>query len=39
MHKCIADLQHIQVDAKDLDYEDYYDLATFEDVDNLYFVT
>lgn len=37
MHKCIADLQHIQVDAKDLDYEDYYDLATFEDVDNLYF--
>ena len=37
MHKCLADLQHIQVDAKDLDYEDYYDLATFEDVDNLYF--
>ena len=37
MHKCLADLQHIQTDAKDLDYEDYYDLATFEDVDKLYF--
>lgn len=37
MHKCLADLQHIQTDAKDLDYEDYYDLATFEDIDKLYF--
>ncbi len=37
MHKCLADLQRIESDAKDLDYEDYYNLATFEDVDKLYF--
>ena len=37
MHKCLADLQHIQADAKNLYYEDYYDLATFEDIDKLYF--
>lgn len=37
MHKCLADLQYIQTDAKNLDYEDYYDLATFEDIDKLYF--
>lgn len=37
MHKCLADLQHIQADAKELDYENYYDLATFEDIDELYF--
>lgn len=37
MHKCLTDLQKIAMDSKDLDYEDYYDLATFEDVDKLYF--
>ena len=37
MHKCLADIQHIQNDAKDLDYEDYHDLATFEDIDKLFF--
>lgn len=37
MHKCLADLQHIESDAKDLDYVDYYDLVTFEDLDKLYF--
>lgn len=37
MHKCLNDLQHIAIDSSDLEYEDYYDLATFEDVDRLYF--
>lgn len=37
MHKCLSDLQHIQADASNLEYEDYHDLATFEDVDKLYF--
>lgn len=37
MHKCLVDLQKIALDSKELDYEDYYDLATFEDVEQLYF--
>ena len=37
MHKCILDLQHIKLDAEFLDYEDYHELATFEDTDKLYF--
>lgn len=37
MHKCLADLQKIANDSNKLDYEDYYDLATFEDLDNFYF--
>ncbi len=37
MHKCLADLQKIQIDSKELKYEDYYDLATFEDVNSGYF--
>ena len=34
-NKSLSDLKKIIVDAKDLDYEDYHDLATFED--NNYF--
>ena len=30
-HKSISDLEKIINDAEDLDYEDYFDLATFED--------
>lgn len=37
MHKCLADLQRIALDSNELNYEDYYDLATFEDVEKLYF--
>ncbi len=37
MHKCLTDLQRIALDASELEYEDYYDLVTFEDVDRLYF--
>lgn len=37
MHKCLADLQKIALNSSELDYEDYYDLVTFEDLDNLYF--
>lgn len=37
MHKCLVDLQKIATDSSELVYEDYYDLATLEDVDNLFF--
>lgn len=37
MHKTLADLQKIAKETSELDYEDYYDLATFENLDNLYF--
>lgn len=37
MYKCIADLQKIALDSSKLDYEDYYDLVTFEDINKLYF--
>lgn len=37
MHKCLADLQKIVLDSKESYYEDYYDLATFEDVEQRYF--
>lgn len=37
MHRSLHDLHYIALDSKDLEYEDYYDLATFEDVNNLYF--
>lgn len=37
MHKCIVDLQRIIEDSKDLNYEDYYELATFECVGKSYF--
>ena len=37
MHKCLTDLQHIESDVRDLEYEDYYDLATFEDINEEYF--
>ena len=32
----IEDIRRIEIDAKDLDYEDYYDLATFWDIDEKY---
>lgn len=35
-NKGIDDIRRILLDAKDLDYEDYHDLATFEDVNNKY---
>lgn len=31
------DIQRIQVDDSNLDYEDYYNLVTFENNDNSYF--
>ncbi len=37
MYRCLADLQKIAEDSKDLDYKDYNDLVTFENVDKLYF--
>lgn len=37
MHKCLADLQHIESDVSNLDYEDYCDLATVEDADRSFF--
>ncbi len=37
MHKNLNEIKRISLDAKDLEYEDYYDLATFEDINNLYF--
>lgn len=37
MHKCLADLQRIEMDASELTYEDYYDLATFENENEGYF--
>lgn len=37
MHKCLADLQEVALNPKNFVYEDYYDLATFEDVEQLYF--
>ncbi len=37
MYKSLSDIQRIEADAKQLDYEDYKDLANFEDVNEGYF--
>lgn len=37
MHKSLKELQEIKANFKNLNYEDYYELATFEDVEQLYF--
>lgn len=37
MYKSIIDIQRINDDAKDLTYDDYHELATFEDVNSGYF--
>ena len=37
MHKSIKELQEIKANFKNLNYEDYYELATFEGVEQLYF--
>lgn len=35
-YKSIDDIRRIQIDAKDLQYEDYYELASFFDEDEMY---
>lgn len=37
MHKSLEELKEITSNLKNLNYEDYYELATFEDVEQLYF--
>lgn len=36
-HRNLDDIRRIKMDAEDLNYEDYYDLATFEDLNEKYF--
>lgn len=37
MHMCLADLQRIVLNFGESDYEEHNDLATFEDMDRLFF--
>lgn len=36
-HRSLDDIRRIEMDAEEFDYEDYHDLATFEDINEKYF--